>query len=206
MRRIYIGLLTCLLALAVTVGIAAAANVHGSAARGKTLKIETRKIAGLGTVLVSSSGRTLYMFAPDKQKKVTCVSSACVQAWPPVFLPAGATPKAAGMVKQSLLGSVKDAKAGGKRVVTYKGWPLYLFAGDRKPGQTTGQDLDVTGGYWWVMSYTGAIIKHKPTTTTTTTPGTTTLPTTGTSTVPCQDGDNDGDENAGGPDDGDGCL
>ncbi len=62
-----------------------------------------------------------------------------------------------------------------------------------------------------MISYTGALIKHKPTkssrptTTTTTTPGTTT---TGTTTTPaqCQDVDNDGDQQAGGPDDGDGCL
>ena len=39
-------------------------------------------------------------------------------------------------------------------MVTYKGWPLYLFAGDtKKPGQAIGQDLNVTGGYWYVISY-----------------------------------------------------
>jgi predicted lipoprotein with Yx(FWY)xxD motif len=208
MRRIRLGLLVGLAALGVTGGIAAAANVQGSAAGGKTVKIGTRTIPGLGKILVSSSGRTLYMFAPDKDRKVTCVSSACVSAWPPLFLPAGAKPKATGGAKQSLLSSVKDPKGG--RVITYKGWPLYLFAGDRKPGQAIGQDLNVTGGFWYVISYTGALIKHKPTktpttTTTTTTPGTTT---TGTTTTPsqCQDLDNDGDQQAGGPDDGDGCL
>ena len=206
MRRIRLGLLAGLTALGVTGGIAAAANVHAGAARGKTLKVGTRTIPGLGKILVSSSGRTLYMFVPDKRRKVTCVSKACVLAWPPLFLPAGARPVAKGSAKQTLLSSDKDPAGG--RVVTYNRWPLYLFKGDTKNGQAYGQDINMTGGYWYVISYTGALIKHKPTktTTTTTTPSTTT--TTGTTTVPsqCSDSDNDGDQQTGGADDGDGCI
>ncbi len=137
-------------ALAVTAGIAAAANVQGGTASGKTLKIGTRKFPGLGKILVSSSGRTLYMFAPDRDRKVTCVSKACVVAWPPIFLKGGAKPVATGAAKQSLLGSDKDPKGG--RVVTYKGWPLYLFKGDNKNGVANGQDINLTGGYWYVIS------------------------------------------------------
>ncbi len=36
--------------------------------------------------------------------------------------------------------------------MTYKGWPLYLFKGDTKNGVANGQDVDLTGGYWYVMS------------------------------------------------------
>ncbi|HEX3803559.1 MAG TPA: hypothetical protein VHV75_12035 [Solirubrobacteraceae bacterium] len=145
------------------------------------------------------------MFVPDKERKVTCTSKACVTAWPPLKLPAGGKPVATGSAKHNLLGSDVD-RAGG-RVVTYKGWPLYLFKGDTKNGVANGQDVDLTGGYWYVLSPSGAVIKHKATTgTTTTTNTTTTTGGTGTSTVACQDGDNDGDQNAGGPDDGDGCL
>jgi predicted lipoprotein with Yx(FWY)xxD motif len=206
MRRIRLGLLAGLTALVVTGGIAAAASVQASTASSKTLKIGTRTLPGLGKVLVSSSGRTLYMFVPDKARKVTCTSAACVLAWPPVFLPTGAKAKATGAVKQSLLGSDKDPKGG--RVVTYKGWPLYLFKGDTKNGVAYGQDIDLTGGYWYVISSTGVPIKHKATTTTTTTTTPTTTTPTGTTTTPsqCSDEDNDGDQNAGGPDDGDGCL
>jgi predicted lipoprotein with Yx(FWY)xxD motif len=188
-----------LAALAVTAGIATAANPHATK---KTVKIGTRNMPGLGTILVSSTGKTLYMFVPDKDRKVTCVSAACVLAWPPLFLPTGGKVKATGAAKQSLFSSDKDPKGG--RVVTYKGWPLYLFKGDTKNGVANGQDIDLTGGYWYVISSAGVPIKHKPTTTTTTT--TTTTGGTGTSTTACQDGDNDGDQNAGGPDDGDGCF
>jgi predicted lipoprotein with Yx(FWY)xxD motif len=203
MRRIQLGLLACLTALAVTAGIATAASTHATK---KTVKIGTRKFPGLGTILVSSTGRTLYMFVPDKDRKVTCTSAACVLAWPPLFLPTGGKAVATGGAKQSLLASDKDPKGG--RVVTYKGWPLYLFKGDTKNGVANGQDIDLTGGYWYVISSTGVPIKHKPTTTTTTTTTTPTTTTTGTTTIPaqCQDEDNDGDQQAGGPDDGDGCL
>ncbi len=93
-------------------------------------------------------------------------------------------------------------------MVTYKGWPLYLFKGDTKNGVANGQDINLTGGYWYVITTTGAVIKHKPTTTTTTT--TTTTGGTGTSTtgLPGQGQPIDPvTRNAyGGPDDGDGCL
>jgi predicted lipoprotein with Yx(FWY)xxD motif len=207
MRRVRIGLLAGLTALMVTGGIAAAADLHATK-KVPTIKIGTRNLPGLGTVLVAANGRTLYVFAPDKQRKVTCKSAACLLAWPPLKLPTGGKPVATGGAKQSLLGSDVNPKGG--RVVTYKGWPIYYFKGDTKNGIANGQDIDLTGGYWWVITPTGAIIKHKATTTTTTTTTTTNTTTTtggtGTSTVACQDGDNDGDQNAGGPDDGDGCL
>jgi predicted lipoprotein with Yx(FWY)xxD motif len=207
MRRVRIGLLVGLTALTVSGAIASAADLHASK-KTPTVKIGTRNLPGLGTVLVGPNGRTLYMFAPDKQRKVTCTSKACVKAWPPLFLPAKGKPVATGSARQQLLGS--DADRTGGRVVTYKGWPLYYFEGDTKNGVARGQDIDLTGGYWYVLTPAGAVIKHMPTTTTTTTtttPGTTTTTGgTGTSTIACQDGDNDGDENAGGADDGDGCL
>jgi hypothetical protein len=158
------------------------------------------------------------MFVPDKHKSVTCHGT-CAKAWPPLFVSAKAKAVAAGSAKKALLGSVKDSTGG--TVVTYNHWPLYFFVGDRKAGQAIGQALDVNGGLWYVMSPSGAIIKHKATTgggggatgggggatggggggptTTTTGAG-------GGGGAQCSDDDGDGDGNAGGPDDGDGCL
>ena len=56
----------------------------GSSASGAgSATIATKKLPGLGVVLVNSQGRTLYVFAPDKAKKVTCTGS-CAQVWPPL--------------------------------------------------------------------------------------------------------------------------
>ena len=111
-------------------------------------------------MLVDSHGRTLYMFARDKQKKVTCTSHNCVVSWPPLKLPTGGKLAAGGEAQRKLLGSDPDP-AGGV-VVTYDGWPLYRYLLDTKPGQDSGQATNLNGGYWYVLSPSGKVIKKKP--------------------------------------------
>lgn len=127
----------------------------------KSVVVSTRKVHGLGTILVSAKGRTLYMFVPDKRKKVSCTDG-CAIAWPPLKLPKGAKAVATHAAKPKLLGS--DSNPTGGRVVTYHGWPLYFWVGDKKPGQATGQALNVNGGLWYVLSPAGKIIKTNPAT------------------------------------------
>ena len=129
-----------------------------SVTRTKTVVISTRKLPKLGTVLVNAKGRTLYMFVPDKRKKVTCVR-ACAKIWPPVKLPKGAKAVAAGKAKASLLGS--DRNPAGGRVVTYNKWPLYTYVTDTAPGQAKGQALNLNGGLWYVLSPAGKVIRTK---------------------------------------------
>jgi predicted lipoprotein with Yx(FWY)xxD motif len=123
------------------------------------VKISSGTIARLGPALVDAHGRTLYVFAPDKDKKVTCVST-CAAIWPPAFLPGGKQAVAAAPVKQSLLGSDPDPAGG--RVITYAGWPLYTYVSDTTPGQATGQALNLNGGLWYVISPAGKVITKKP--------------------------------------------
>ena len=132
-----------------------AAVQHG--AKGAT--VQTKKIKGLGTVLVNSRGLTLYMFVPDKRKRVTCTHT-CAAIWPPLKLKAGQKPTAGGAARKALLGSDKNPSGG--RVVTYNRWPLYRYVSDTKPGQASGQALDLNGGLWYVLSPSGKIIKKKP--------------------------------------------
>ena len=200
--------LLTLVALAATTTFMATVP-FASGAASKSVVVSTRSVPGLGKILVNSSGKTLYMFVPDKDKKVTCVST-CAKIWPPLKLAGGAKATAAGGAKQALLGS--DSDPAGGRVVTYNHWPLYLYLGDSKAGVAYGQALNLNGGLWYVLSPSGALIKHKPTkgggSTTTTSTTTTGTNTTSTTTTPaqCSDSDNDGDQNAGGPDDADGCI
>jgi len=122
------------------------------------LTISSAQVTGLGTVLVNSQGRTLYMFVPDHQSKVTCVGT-CAAVWPPVLLASGQTAVAAGGVKSSLLGS--DPNPGGGKVVTYNKWPLYTFTADTSAGAATGQALNLNGGLWYAISPSGALITKK---------------------------------------------
>lgn len=155
-----------LAAAATVVGAAQAASgsAHAAARVGSAdtssahVLVSTRKIRGLGRVLVDRKGNTLYMFVPDNRERVTCVSI-CAAVWPPVFLPRGGKPVANRQVKAHLLGSDRDPAGG--RVVTYHGWPLYTYVADRKPGMATGQALDLNGGLWYVLAPSGKVIHTK---------------------------------------------
>jgi predicted lipoprotein with Yx(FWY)xxD motif len=141
------------------IGIAAlVAAATATATTNGSVTVSTGNVKGLGTVLVDSKGRTLYMFVPDKQKRVTCTGS-CAAAWPPVKVAKGAKIVAAKGVKQSLLSS--DANPSGGRVVTYAKWPLYTYVGDAKAGTATGQALDLNGGLWYVLTPAGKVLKTK---------------------------------------------
>ena len=41
--------------------------------------------------------------------------------------------------------------------MTYAGWPLYYFAGDKKSGQVNGQGFEKS---WYVVNTKGALVKH----------------------------------------------
>jgi predicted lipoprotein with Yx(FWY)xxD motif len=43
--------------------------------------------------------------------------------------------------------------------VTYAGHPLYRYVADAKPGQTSGEDSQLFGAGWYVLSPVGAKIE-----------------------------------------------
>jgi predicted lipoprotein with Yx(FWY)xxD motif len=103
--------------------------------------------SSLGTILVDSHGRTLYLWQADTGTTSTC-SGACAAAWPPL-LSTGA-PTAGGGVNASLIGTTK--RSDGAKQATYNRHPLYLFSGDTAPGQTNGQGSTGFGALWYVVS------------------------------------------------------
>jgi len=132
-----------------------------STASAAAVVLATRDVPGLGVVLVNGQGRTLYTFAPDKAAKVTCVGG-CASAWPPMFLAAAVKkPTISGQVKPSLVSSDPDPSGG--RVITYAGWPLYLYVADPTAGTAHGQSINSAGGPWYVITPSGTVITKKPT-------------------------------------------
>ena len=131
-----------------------------SASSAAAVTISAKSVPGVGTVLVNGQSLTLYMFVPDHQRGRSTCYGACASSWPPLRLPTGVTiPVAAGKAEASLLGTT-TRKDGGLEV-TYNGWPLYLWVGDGAPGQATGQGINGSGGYWYVLSPKGGVIKAK---------------------------------------------
>ncbi len=107
----------------------------------------------LGSVLVDSQGRSLYLWQADTGSKSTC-NGACATAWPP--LETTGKPNAGGGVKPSLLGTTR--RTDGSEQVTYNGHPLYTFQGDTASGQTNGQGSAGFGALWFVLSPMGTQI------------------------------------------------
>jgi predicted lipoprotein with Yx(FWY)xxD motif len=105
---------------------------------------------GLGSILVNSSGRTLYLFKADVGTKSAC-TGACAAAWPPLLVTG--KPTAGAGLTASKLGTT--TRSGGKQQVTYNGHPLYLFVQDHKPGQTTGQGVTAFGDPWFALTPAG---------------------------------------------------
>jgi predicted lipoprotein with Yx(FWY)xxD motif len=150
-----------LAALVGGVGVAMAANASMSSG---SSTVNTVRNAKFGMILVSSSGMTLY--APSS-KSVGACSGACAKIWPPLLVKGTAKPTVGAGAAASLIRTTM--RSGGAEQVTYGGYPLYAYVGDRKPGQVSGQGFQ---GKWYVVSAKGALIKHavtssSPATTTT---------------------------------------
>jgi len=149
--RIIRSLLPLTLAGVLGVGAAVAAT---SLLRSGGGTVKTAQSAKYGPVLVSSSGRTLYRFTADRKGKSTCKGE-CASSWPALTVKAGSKPTAGTGVKASMLGTMK--RSSGAPQVTYGGYPLYLYSGDAKAGETSGEGTD---GKWFVVSSSGALVKH----------------------------------------------
>ena len=147
MKGLVLTIGTVAAALSLTFGLSAASASSNSAAASTKVAAANSK---LGRILVDARGRTLYLFAKDRNGKSAC-SGSCAVYWPPLI--ASGTPKAGAGAKQSLLGTTR--RADGRMQVTYRHHPLYRYAGDSAKGQTNGQGLNASGGLWWVLSPAG---------------------------------------------------
>jgi predicted lipoprotein with Yx(FWY)xxD motif len=102
------------------------------------LKTETTRA---GMVLADDHGLTLYYYSADKRGGGTSVcTGGCATAWPPLAAPVKAP---AGVRLPGPLGMI--TRPGGVRQVTINGLPVYLYAGDKAPGQDAGNGMAGSG-------------------------------------------------------------
>lgn len=125
------------------VGVAVIVSTSGTEAPTIAETIKVSKSAVLGDYLVDERGMTLYYFPKDTINTSNCFGQ-CQTAWP-LF----STEEV--IVKQPLLredfGSI--TRGDGSRMTTYKGWPLYYYFKDEKPGDTLGEGV---GNVWYVLT------------------------------------------------------
>ena len=108
---------------------------------------------GIGPAITTSNGHTLYLFRADHGTTSACYGQ-CATYWPPLLT--NGKPVASGRVKTSLLGTTK--RKDGKLQVTYKGYLLYRYTDDKKPGQTKGEGSKAFGAGWYALTPKGVQI------------------------------------------------
>jgi predicted lipoprotein with Yx(FWY)xxD motif len=96
-----------------------------------------------GELLVDSNGMTLYTLTVGATP-VPCAAG-CAGKWLPLLAPTrGVTPTGGPGVAG--LGTSASGT-----VVTYYGYPLFLYSGDKVPGQTAGDGVKTGGGTWHTL-------------------------------------------------------
>jgi predicted lipoprotein with Yx(FWY)xxD motif len=123
-------------------------------AAASTATVDAAHTSLFGTVLVTSTGRTLYMLTADSPTASVCTGT-CASVWPPLTVTG--TPTAGSGVKASELGTI--TRSGGGHQVTYDGHPLYTFTKDTAAGQVNGEGINKFGGIWYVLSTSGSPVK-----------------------------------------------
>jgi predicted lipoprotein with Yx(FWY)xxD motif len=102
----------------------------------------------LGTVLVDPDGMTMYVFLNDTDGESTCYDS-CAGNWPAVPGDAAISSD----LDSAMFGTT--TRTDGTEQLTVGGQPLYTYAPDANPGDTTGQGV---GDVWFVVGADGAMI------------------------------------------------
>jgi len=151
MKRTHVFLAVALAAAVSTTAIASAQKSLPAARSSHTATVQLRHTS-LGSILVSSSGRTLYEFTRDHANKNSCAAiSGCSEVWP--SLKASGRPTAGSGIKASLLSTTSGHQ------VTYAGHPLYTYSGDSGPGKTSYVGFKSFGGTWYAINAAGGTVR-----------------------------------------------
>lgn len=129
------------------------AAAGGSAEAADLPGLSTRNDPELGEVVVDKNGMTVYRFEKDVPwpMKSNCVGE-CLEKWPVVAPVDAADTKGIDNKNDGRRGYVVNNRPDGLKQQSIDCWPLYTFAGDKKPGDTNGQGV---GGTWYAISPEG---------------------------------------------------
>ncbi len=105
----------------------------------------------LGSDLVNETGFTIYYFENDAPGNGTSTcTGGCSEIWPPFYAENITVPESLNAM------DFTDAmRTDGMEQTAYKGWPLYLYSKDTKPGDANGQGVN---GIWFVVNTTNTTI------------------------------------------------
>ena len=116
-------------------GIGVAMGMHHA------VKIQNKD--GIGKYFTDTEGKALYAFKKDSPGKSAC-TGACLEKWPIYYRETVAAPKG---VPAADFGTI--TREDGKKQTTFRGYPLYYWVNDKKPGDTTGNGVN---NIWFVVN------------------------------------------------------
>jgi predicted lipoprotein with Yx(FWY)xxD motif len=100
------------------------------------ITIQLKSDSHFGSVLADGSGKTLYFFSPDANGSSACTGG-CLSAWPVFY---SASPAIGTGLDKADFGVI--TRSDGAKQTTYKGWPLYYYAGDITAADIKGDGLE----------------------------------------------------------------
>ena len=123
-------------------GVWPIANIDTPEAQEPQPTVKLAEDATFGSILTDVDGNSLYFFSLDTKDTSECNSGGCLAAWP-IFYEADI------IVPEGLDANDFDSieRGDGSMQTTYKGWPLYYFAGDTTAGEVNG---DQVNDVWYV--------------------------------------------------------
>ena len=116
-------------------------NVNTEPAPEPESTVKLAEDATFGKILTDPDGTSLYFFSLDTKDTSACLAG-CLNAWPVFYS------------EEIIVDAGLDAgdfatidRTDGAKQTTYKGWPLYYFAGDGAAGDTSG---DGVNDVWYI--------------------------------------------------------
>jgi len=106
-------------------------------------KVKIQNKDGIGKYFTDTEGKTLYWFKKDSPGKSACTGT-CIEKWPIYYREKVAAPK--GMKSKDFRTITRED---GKKQTTFRGYPLYYWVNDKKPGDTNGQGVN---NVWFVIN------------------------------------------------------
>ena len=119
---------------------------HGAGPAPAPITVEGMDTPTLGVVLADLKGMTLYRFTKESHGKIACLGT-CLKMWKPLLVKRGTALHLPPLIKGKL-GRV--IRPNGTLQVTFDGWPLYTYRGDRQPSDTLGNGKN---GKWFAITH-----------------------------------------------------
>jgi predicted lipoprotein with Yx(FWY)xxD motif len=139
---------------AVGAGTAATGAFAASSHAAPSVKLGSVTVSGAKQkLLMTSTGKPVYLLTGDSMKTGLCTSAACLKAWPAVTASSAKPTLGAGVMGKLTVWNHKGLKQ-----LVLNGHPLYTFAAD-KGSTASGQGIKAGKAVWEVVTASGAGLK-----------------------------------------------